>query len=345
MDVGAKGANWTALAHYAGMNRSSALSASGVLLCLALAGCAPDASAPAARPPDAPAGAGGAVSGGAGTSGSSGKNDGGTSSAGASSLGGTAGGGGGGLGPAGSGGAAGGAGGPFVPPQPIDCEPWPEPAETVELDATLSVSGVLDGGLKRYVGVGALGGDGQEEDMPALMRLADGTVLKNVVIGKPASDGIHCDGTCYLQNVWWEDVGEDAATLDGTDPKQTMTIECAGARHASDKVFQHNGPGSYVLQNIYAEDFNKLYRSCGNCLTQYRRQVRLKDIHAEDGELLVGINQNYDDTADFENIEVASGITICALYEANDTGAEPDMIESGSDPDHCRYEDSDIHRP
>lgn len=236
-------------------------------------------------------------------------------------------------------------GGGFVPPRPIACEPWPKAAETVELDATLEVSGVLDGGMKRYVGVGALGGDGQDEDMPAIMRLSDGTVLKNVVIGKPASDGIHCDGTCYLQNVWWEDVGEDAATLDGTDPNQTLTIECAGARHASDKIFQHNGPGTYVLQNIYVEDFNKLYRSCGNCLMQYQRHVRLNDIHAEDGELLVGINENYDDTADFENIEVESGIGICALFEANDTGAEPEQVDSGADPDHCRYEDSDIHRP
>jgi pectate lyase len=228
---------------------------------------------------------------------------------------------------------------------PIECEEWPEPGETVELDATLEVSGVFDGGLKRYVGVGTLGGDGQDEDMPAIMRLAPGTVLKNVVIGKPASDGIHCDGTCYLQNVWWEDVGEDAATLDGSDPEQMMTIECAGARHAADKVFQHNGPGTYVLQNIYAEDFNKLYRSCGNCLMQYQRRVRLTDIFAEDGELLVGINENYDDTADFERITVPSGITICALFEANDTGGEPDQVDSGSDPDHCRYESSDILRP
>lgn len=239
----------------------------------------------------------------------------------------------------------GGSGGELVPPSPIDCQPWPKPGETVELDATLSVSGVLDGGMKRYVGVGALAGDGQDEDMPAIMRLADGTVLKNVVIGKPASDGIHCDGTCYLQNVWWEDVGEDAATLDGTDPKQSLTIECAGARHAADKVFQHNGPGTYVLTNIYVEDFNKLYRSCGNCLTQYQRHVTLSDIHAQDGELLVGINENYGDTADFSNIEVSSGIDICSLYEANDTGAEPHVVDSGADPDHCRYEASDIHRP
>jgi pectate lyase len=296
------------------------------------------------EPRESPAGAGSASSAGSGGAAAGGPAVGTAAAAGAgapAALGGQAG--------ASAGSSTGGGGGSggaiFVPPTPVDCQPWPTPGETVELDATLSVSGVFDGGMKRYIGVGALAGDGQDEDMPAIMRLADGTVLKNVVLGKPASDGVHCDGTCYLQNVWWEDVGEDAATLDGTDPKQSLTIECAGARHAADKVFQHNGPGTYVLANVYIEDFNKLYRSCGNCLTQYQRHVLLRDVHAEDGELLVGINQNYGDTADFTNIEVSSGIDICSLYEANDTGAEPHVVDSGSDPEHCRYESSDIHRP
>ena len=252
---------------------------------------------------------------------------------------------GGGTGTGGSAGASGAAAVTFVPPAPIDCKPWPKANETVELDTPLTVSGVLDGGLKRYVSVGALGGDGQTEDMPPLLRLEDGSVLKNVIIGKPASDGIHCSGTCYLQNVWWEDVGEDAATLEGSDATQTMTVECAGARHASDKIFQHNGPGTYVLSNVYVEDFGKLYRSCGNCLEQHERHVVLSGINAKDGKLLVGINENYGDTAKFSNITAASGIEICELFEANDTGAEPHSVDSGSDAVHCLYKSSDIHKP
>ena len=233
-----------------------------------------------------------------------------------------------------------------MPPTPIaDCKSWPKAGDTVQLTATMKVSGVFDGGLKRYVGAGALGGDGQTEDMPALIEVAPGGVVKNVVVGKPASDGIHCKGTCYLQNVWWEDVGEDAATLEGADPKQTMTVECAGARHAADKIFQHNGAGTYLLTNVYAEDFGKLYRSCGNCLAQHERHVKLSNIHAEDGNLLAGINDNYGDTAEFSNITAASGITICERFEANDTGAEPKSIKSGADATHCIYQASDIHRP
>jgi pectate lyase len=228
---------------------------------------------------------------------------------------------------------------------PITCKPWPPAGETVALDKTLEVSGVLDAGMKRYIGSGELGSDGQAEDMPPLVRLASGSVLKNAVIGKPASDGIHCEGTCYLQNVWWEDVGEDAATLRGTDPKQTMTIECAGARHAADKVFQHNGPGTFALTNVYVEDFNKLYRSCGNCSSQFERHAKLSGIQAKDGNLLVGINENYGDSATFTNITAESGITICATFQANDSGAEPKELGDGPDQEHCLYETSDIHRP
>jgi len=207
------------------------------------------------------------------------------------------------------------------------------------------VTGVLDGGMKRYRGVGALGTSGQGEDQPALMRLADGATLQNAIIGAPAADGIHCDGSCTLYNVWWEDVGEDAATLDGESSTQTMTIECAGARQAEDKVFQHNGPGTMILRHITVEDFSKVYRSCGNCLEQYERHVILDDITAREGSTIVGINENYGDTADFSNIVIypaPRGTTVCVLYQGNDTGAEPRIVGDGPDPMHCRYEESDI---
>lgn len=246
---------------------------------------------------------------------------------------------------AGDGGAAGRATGGDGGASPTACAPWPSAGETVELTATLEVSGTFDGGLKRYVGAGDLGGDGQDEDLPPLMQLADGAVLQNVVLGKPASDGIHCSGSCTLRNVWWEDVGEDAATLEGDDPQQVMLVDCAGARQASDKVFQHNGPGTVELRRVYVEDFGKLYRSCGNCSSQYQRHVVLVDVHASQGDVLVGINETYGDTADFTRVTADEDITVCSLYEANDTGDEPEEISSGPDPDHCRYQEADIQRP
>jgi pectate lyase len=248
-----------------------------------------------------------------------------------------------GAGGAGSGGAMG-SGGSGA--RPCNLTTWPTAVgATEDLSETLMVSGVMDGGMKRYRGVGALGTSGQGEDQPALMRLADGATLQNVIIGAPAADGIHCDGNCTLYNVWWEDVGEDAATLDGESSTQTMTIECAGARQAEDKVFQHNGPGTMILRHITVDDFSKVYRSCGNCLEQYERHVILDDITARNGSTIVGINENYGDTADFSNIVIypaPRGTDVCVLYQGNDTGAEPSIVGDGPDPTHCRYEESDI---
>ena len=58
-----------------------------------------------------------------------------------------------------------------------------------------------------------------------------------------------------------------------------MTIDGGGAQKASDKVFQHNGPGTMIIKNFCAQDFGKLYRSCGNCTTQYARHVAAAERH------------------------------------------------------------------
>ena len=125
---------------------------------------------------------------------------------------------------------------------------------------------------------GTLGGSGQNEGQGPLFEVANGGTLQNVILGAPAADGVHCRGTCTLRNVWWEDVGEDAATLKGSSSSQTMTIENGGAKGAADKMFQHNGPGTMIIRNFCAQDFGKLYRSCGNCSSQYQRNVQMDNV-------------------------------------------------------------------
>jgi hypothetical protein len=141
---------------------------------------------------------------------------------------------------------------------------WPTPTGQRKVDATISVpASGLDGGLKRFYGIGD---GGQSESQDPMFKLADGAVLENVIIGAPAGDGVHCSGSCTLKNVWWEDVGEDAATFKG-GASATYLVDGGGARSASDKVLQHNGGGTLTVRNFRAENFGKLYRSCGNCST------------------------------------------------------------------------------
>jgi len=233
---------------------------------------------------------------------------------------------------------------PVNPPGVVaaDCLAWPASTGTEQVSATIEVSGTFDGELKRFVGTGDLGSGGQDEDQPTFFALEDGAVLRNVILGFPAADGIHCEGQCRLENVWWEDVGEDAATFQTENEGDVMTVSCGGARGAADKVFQHNGAGTLVIEDFFVEDFGKLYRSCGNCSEQYERHVEIRRVEAANGGTLAGINENFGDTASFEDVAADSSITVCERYRGNDTGAEPVSLGEGPDAEHCLYQGDDI---
>ncbi|WP_328708197.1 pectate lyase [Microbispora hainanensis] len=225
---------------------------------------------------------------------------------------------------------------------------WPSPNGSQAVTSTISVSGTVDGGLKRYYASGDMGDGGQSESQDPIFELANGATLKNVIIGSPGADGIHCLGSCTLQNVWWEDVGEDAATLLGSSSSQVMTIDGGGARSASDKVFQHNGPGTMIIRNFQVENFGKLYRACGNCTNSYQRHVQMSNIVATSpGKALAGINTNWGDTARFSNITIKNDsshkIVICEKYKGVPKGSEPTKIGEGADGTNCIYSSSDIH--
>ncbi|WP_345020331.1 pectate lyase [Streptomyces shaanxiensis] len=224
---------------------------------------------------------------------------------------------------------------------------WPTPTTDRPVTATVEVSGSYDGRLKRFHGAGALGADGQDEDQDPLFELADGATLKNVILGAPAADGVHCLGSCTLQNVWWEDVGEDAATFKGGSASATYRVLGGGARHADDKVFQHNGAGTVTIGNFQVADFGKLYRSCGNCDTQYERHVVISDVKVTGpGNAIAGINANYGDTATLSGVTIngdgGRDITVCDRFQGNDSGDEPNETGSGPDGTHCRYSTSDV---
>lgn len=212
---------------------------------------------------------------------------------------------------------------------------------------TIEVSGTYDGKLQRFFGSGELGGDGQDEGQDPMFKLKDGAVLKNVILGSPAADGIHCSGSCTIENVWWEDVGEDAATFKGTSSSATYTVTGGGARKASDKVFQFNGAGKLTVTGFQVSDFGKLVRTCGNCGKQYKRTIVVNDVDiTAPGTSVVGINQNYGDTATLTKVRIHGDakkkIKICTRFQGNNTGKEPKELGSGPDGTYCRYKESDV---
>ncbi|MET7666715.1 pectate lyase [Micromonospora luteifusca] len=226
--------------------------------------------------------------------------------------------------------------GPTTPPP----AGWPTPTSSQKVDATIAVSGTFDGGLKRYYGIGD---GGQSESQDPMFELAAGATLRNVIIGAPAGDGVHCEGNCTLINVWWEDVGEDAATFRGGT---TYTVDGGGARSASDKVFQHNGSGTVTIRNFRVENAGKLYRACGNCSTSYQRHVVIDNVTVRNTDAIAGINTNWGDTARFSRITIVDDpdreTSICVKYRGVPKGDEPTEIGEGADGVNCFYSPSDI---
>ncbi|KAI1698370.1 pectate lyase domain-containing protein [Ditylenchus destructor] len=164
-------------------------------------------------------------------------------------------------------------------------------------------------------------GDGsQSETQPPVFKLEDGATIKNVVLGAPAADGIHCLGSCTIENVWWEDVGEDAATFLGSTGATYMDTG-GGAKKANDKV----------------EIFGKLYRSCGNCPHNSKnlaRKVIIDTIKATGpGLSIAGVNYNYEDSATLKNIQISGKVAeICTYYEGSNNESSEPMLKAQFGP-------------
>jgi hypothetical protein len=225
---------------------------------------------------------------------------------------------------------------------------WPTDTGSKPVSSTIPVSGTYDGKMKKFYGTGDLGTSGQDEDQGPIFELADGAVLKNVIIGTPAADGVHCKGSCTLQNVWWLDVGEDAASFKGTSPSAVYTVYGGGAKNADDKVLQFNGAGKLVVTKFQVENFGKLVRSCGNCKKQYQRTIIINDVDiTAPGKSIVGVNQNYGDTAALRNIRIHGDskkkIETCVRFQGNNTGKEPTALSPvGPYGKTCDFTASDI---
>ncbi|KAF5361133.1 hypothetical protein D9758_009054 [Tetrapyrgos nigripes] len=206
---------------------------------------------------------------------------------------------------------------------------FPSPPSTSSLSEPMTITDTFDGGNVRFDrGSGACGGQTEGGNSDAVFLVEEGGVIRNVVIGADQSEGIHCLGSCTLENVWFEDVCEDAITI--KQSSGTSTISGGGAKHAEDKVVQHNGGGTVVIDSFCVQDFGKLYRSCGNCDEQVQRTVQISQIIASDGGSLAGINSNFGDEAiiDSDSLTLDGVDSVCDTYQGNDNGDEPEKLTS-----------------
>ncbi|GMF11029.1 unnamed protein product [Phytophthora lilii] len=183
---------------------------------------------------------------------------------------------------------------------------WPTSTGTVQFaEAHIIKAGeVFDGKMQTFER-SDIKCEGQKESgaSTAVFKLEAGATLKNAIIGKNQMEGVHCDKhDCIIDNVWWDDVCEDALSIKGGTASSVSTVTGGGARSADDKVIQHNGVGTVKIDGFYAEDFGKLYRSCGTCGDKQRTVVVSNVYAVNPSASFVTVNKNYNDHATLSNI-------------------------------------------
>ncbi|EGZ22140.1 hypothetical protein PHYSODRAFT_494771 [Phytophthora sojae] len=227
---------------------------------------------------------------------------------------------------------------------------WPTSAGSVRLAAAQVVKAgeVFDGKMQTYER-SDVSCEGQTESGAdtAVFKLEPGATLKNVIIGKNQMEGVHCDKhDCTIENVWWDDVCEDALSVKGGSASSVTTVTGGGARSADDKVIQHNGLGTVKIDGFYGEDVGKLYRSCGTCGGKARKVSMSNVLVVNPTNAVVTVNKNWGDQATLSNIWVKSSgskkVKICQWSQGNANG-EPSMLGDGPSPSLCQYSESDVH--
>lgn len=213
---------------------------------------------------------------------------------------------------------------------------FPASSGTSQLSEPMTVSSSFDGGMKAFGRGVSCTGQSEGGDSDAVFQIEEGGTLSNVIIAADQIEGVHCQGSCTLKNVWWVAVCEDAFTIKNQEAGETTYIIGGGAKGAEDKVLQHNGAGTLSVSGFLVQDFGKMYRSCGNCDDMPERHVIVDGVTASTGDILVGINSNLGDTATISNTCATDVEVVCQEFEGVTDGSEPEATTSGPS-DACKY--------
>ncbi|KAL0932094.1 pectate lyase [Colletotrichum truncatum] len=213
--------------------------------------------------------------------------------------------------------------------------PTPKGKQDLSAVKTIAAGESFDGGMQLWDrSPSTCKGQTEGGNKDAVFILMEGATISNVVIGPNNGEGIHCLGSCTINNVWFQDVCEDAITFKQTSG--TSYVNGGGAQNADDKVLQHNGGGTVAVKNYFCKNCSKMYRSCGNCKGQSGgRHSTFENIRLDGGKVLAGINGNMGDTTQITNSCVLGGADACELFQGNSNGAEPKLISKGPDGKSC----------
>nr|AAQ09004.1 pectate lyase [Meloidogyne incognita] len=230
---------------------------------------------------------------------------------------------------------------------------WPKARNNITVSETIQITN-RDCNFDRYIpDPSKLGNGGQNEHQGYVFEIKNGGSLSNCIIGarpgtKGSAHGVLCDGDCDINNVWFEDVGEDAINFNGDSDGCVYNVNGGGAKNGEDKVMQFDGKGTLNVNNYYVDNYVRFCRSCGDCGDQHQRHIvitNLTAVHGQAGQFVCGVNSNYQDTCTLHDIKMEKGIHPCKVFDGNSDGSEP--TSNNDEEDHgdgkfCIYKKGDI---
>jgi pectate lyase C len=199
------------------------------------------------------------------------------------------------------------------------------PAEQRVLQATLVVKTgeTFDGEGLRFTAGAALGDGSQSETQLPLFKLEPGARLINIVLGAPAADGIHTYGDAQLENIVWEDIGEDALTIKESG---TVVLDGGSARDGTDKVFQINAPSTFRVSNFQARNAGKFIRQNGK--TTFKVEVFIDRCDIADMDEAIFRTDSASSTVDMTNTRYSN------IGEQLFIGVQPANITTASNTEY-----------
>ncbi|GKT47846.1 putative pectate lyase E [Colletotrichum spaethianum] len=212
--------------------------------------------------------------------------------------------------------------------------PTPKGSQNLAAVKTIAAGQSFDGGMQLWDrSPSTCHGQAEGGNKDAVFILEEGSTISNVVIGPNNGEGIHCLGSCTINNVWFQKVCEDAITF--RQESGTSYVNGGGAQDAEDKVLQHDGGGTVAVKNYFCKNCSKMYRSCGNCKKQTARHATFDNIRLDGGKVVAGVNGNLGDGVTVSNSCVLGGADVCENFEGNNSGAEPPLKSKGPDGKIC----------
>jgi hypothetical protein len=182
---------------------------------------------------------------------------------------------------------------------------------------------------------------GDQDSTDPIFEVADGGTVKNVIMGNKVGDGIHCLGSCTIDNVWFPYVCDDAISALGSG---TVTIRNSGFKNARDKTIQHNGTATVTIDTVYVETAGKLYRSCGDgCSSTAARTATISNVVAIGVGEVAGASTN--DSVTLKNICTYRTPGMCHTYKpGSDTDATIGANSTADGPSaNCKFTAADTH--